>query len=131
MRHIAAVLVALGLTAGLRATAQVRVEPPPYEQPQAGDTQINGNGVRQSVACRGNALYVQGQENQVEVHGDCRLVRIQGNRNMVSVDRRTLIAVEGNANFVIVGDAKTQVSERGDRNRFEKKSGARLPPLDR
>ncbi len=116
--------------ASVRAEAQVRVDPPPYEQPKPQDTQINGNGVRQTVDCKGDAVYIQGQENQVEVRGDCRLVRVQGNRNLVILEHRTTVAVEGNENLIQFADPKTRVSERGERNRFEKRATARLLPLN-
>lgn len=106
------------------ASAQVHVEPPRYIEPQPNDIVLGGNQLRRTVTCDGNAVYVQGQENQVEVKGSCLFVRVQGNRNTVIVNRATTVPVEGNENRIYLGDLKTKVSERGERNRFERKSPA-------
>lgn len=106
------------------ASAQVHVEPPRYIEPQPNDIVLGGNQLRRTVTCDGNAVYVQGQENQVEVKVSCLFVRVQGNRNTVIVNRATTVPVEGNENRIYLGDLKTKVSERGERNRFERKSPA-------
>lgn len=126
----AAVLVsAMVLPAPMVLCAQERIDPPPYEQPRSSDIVLGGNEMRRSVTCQNNAVYVQGQENQVEVRGSCTFVRVQGNRNVVMVDHATTVPVEGNENTIYFADPKTRISERGERNRFEhRKAGS--PPLD-
>ncbi|WP_419805112.1 DUF3060 domain-containing protein [Terriglobus sp.] len=102
--------------------AQHRVEPPDYEQPEHSDIVLGGNGQRQTVTCRnGNAVYVQGQANQIDVQGACRFVRVQGNRNHVFIEGKSPVHVEGNENFIEVTDPNTPFSERGERNRFERR----------
>lgn len=105
------------------ATAQRRIEPPDYEQPEHSDIVLGGNAQHQTVACHnGNAVYIQGQSNQIDVHGNCRFVRIQGNRNHVYVEGKSPVHVEGNENFIEVRDPDTPFSERGERNRVERRT---------
>jgi hypothetical protein len=104
------------------ALAQHRVEPPNYEQPSHSDIVLAGNEIHQTVTCNhGNAVYVQGQSNEVEVEGNCRFVRVQGNRNHLFVHASSPIHVEGNENFIEVANPDTPFSERGERNRFERR----------
>ncbi|GAA3752444.1 DUF3060 domain-containing protein [Terriglobus aquaticus] len=104
------------------AGAQRRIEPPNYEQPSHSDVVLAGNQIRQTVTCtHGNAVYVQGQWNVVEVGGDCRFVRVQGNHNHLFVRSKSPIHVEGNENLIEVTDADTPFSERGEQNRFERR----------
>jgi hypothetical protein len=103
------------------AFAQREVPPTDFVQPTSKDIVIGGNELSKDVTCvDGNSVYVQGQHNEVQVHGHCAFVRVQGNRNFVWVDRFTTVPVEGNENTVFVTDTKTQYSSRGERNRFEK-----------
>ena len=103
------------------AFAQREIPPTDFVQPGPKDIVIAGNELTQDVTCaNGNSVYVQGQHNEVQVHGACRFVRVQGNRNYVWVDRVTTVPVEGNDNTVFVSDTKTEYSSRGNGNRFEK-----------
>ena len=103
-------------------TAQRRIEPPDYEQPEHTDIVLGGNNLHQTVSCNhGNAVYVQGQSNQITAEGNCRFVRVQGNRNHVRVAGRSPVHVEGNENLVEVADPDTPFSERGERNRVERR----------
>jgi hypothetical protein len=103
------------------AHAQREVPPTDFVQPTAKDIVIGGNDLAKDVTCTdGNAVYVEGQHNEVQVHGMCGTVRIQGNRNFVWVDHFTTVPVEGNDNTVFVRDFKTQYSSRGNGNRFER-----------
>ena len=103
------------------AFAQREVPPTDFVQPGSKDIVIAGNDLSQDVTCdNGNSVYVQGQHNEVQVHGACRFVRVQGNRNYVWIDRATTVPVEGNDNTVFVSDTKTEYSNRGNGNRFEK-----------
>ena len=122
MRGFAVQTAVFLAASALPLCAQRRIEPPDYEQPSHSDVVVAGNAIRQSVSCNnGNAVYVQGQSNQVEVHGSCRFVRIQGNRNHVFVQGKSPVHVEGNENLVEVTDPDTPFSERGERNRFERR----------
>ena len=103
------------------AFAQREIPPADFVQPGPKDIVIGGNDLTQDVTCSdGNSVYVQGQHNEVQVHGACRFVRVQGNRNYVWVDRMTTVPVEGNDNTVFVSDTRTQYSSRGNGNRFER-----------
>jgi hypothetical protein len=103
------------------ASAQREVAPTDFVQPTPKDIVIGGNDLAKDVTCtNGNSVYVEGQHNEVQVHGSCGTVRIQGNRNFVWVDHFTTVPVEGNENVIFVSDPKTQYSSRGDGNRFEK-----------
>jgi hypothetical protein len=114
------VAASLFLTTGA-ACSQREVAPTDFVQPTAKDIVIGGNDLSKDVTCtNGNSVYVEGQHNEVQVHGTCTSVRIQGNRNYVWVDRFTTVPVEGNQNTVFVSDTRTQYSSRGDGNRFEK-----------
>ena len=114
-------LAALLSLAPALAHAQREVPPTDFVQPTAKDIVIGGNDLSKDVTCKdGNSVYVEGQHNEVQVHGDCGAVRIQGNRNFVWVDRFTIIPIEGNDNTVFVRDTKTQYSSRGNGNRFER-----------
>ena len=110
----------LSLTATL-ASAQREVPPTDFIQPTSKDIVIGGNDLAKDVTCSGgNSVYVEGQHNEVQVHGMCATVRVQGNRNYVWVDHFTTVPVEGNENTVFVSDTKTQYSSRGEGNRFER-----------
>ena len=106
----------------LGALAQHRIEPPDYEQPAHNDIVLGGNALRQTVTCSGgNAVYVQGQANQGVARGECRFVRVQGNRNHVIVEGKSPVHVEGNENLIELANPNTAFSERGERNRFERR----------
>lgn len=113
----------LGTAASLLSLhAQRRMDARDYEQPAHTDIVLGGNALHQTVACHnGNAVYVQGQSNQVTVQGQCRFVRVQGNRNHVLVEAKSPVHVEGNENLIEVADPSTPFSERGERNRFERR----------
>jgi hypothetical protein len=114
-------LLAAVFVASSSALAQREVPPTDFVQPTSKDIVIGGNELAKDVTCvDGNSVYIQGQRNEVQVHGHCGFVRVQGNRNFVWVDRFTTVPVEGNENTVFVTDTKTQYSSRGERNRFEK-----------
>ena len=101
--------------------AQREVAPTDFVQPTSKDIVIGGNELSKDVTCtNGNSVYVEGQHNEVQVHGSCGTVRVQGNRNFVWVDHFTTVPVEGNENTIFVSDTKTQYSSRGEGNRFEK-----------
>jgi hypothetical protein len=103
------------------APAQREISPQNFAQPGPQDIVIAGNTLSKDVTCKeSNAVYVEGQRNEVQVHGQCSLVRIQGERNHVWIDQRTYVPVEGNDNVVFVSDEKTQYSSRGNGNRFER-----------
>ena len=120
---LVAATVAIASLAVLNAAAQRRIEPPEFEQPTHSDVVLGGNELRQTVACdHGNAVYIQGQSNQVTVQGVCRFVRVQGNRNHVFVEGKSPVHVEGNENFIEVTDPNTPFSERGERNRVERRA---------
>ena len=123
MRRSVLLLAVCASTTFLAASAQRRIEPPDYEQPTHGDIVLGGNELRQTVTCnRGNAVYVQGQANQVNVQGNCRFVRVQGNRNYVVIEGKSPVHVEGNENYIGVTDPDTPFSERGERNRVERRA---------
>jgi len=108
------------LTASI-ASAQREVAATDFVQPTSKDIVIGGNDLSKDVTCTsGNSVYVEGQHNEVQVHGTCTSVRVQGNRNYVWVDHFTNVPVEGNNNTVFVSDTRTQYSSRGEGNRFEK-----------
>lgn len=114
-------LAASTLLISSTAFAQREIPPTDFVQPGPKDIVIGGNDLTQDVTCSdGNSVYVQGQHNEVQVHGTCRFVRVQGNRNYVWVDRMTTVPVEGNDNTIFVSDTRTQYSSRGNGNRFEK-----------
>ncbi len=101
--------------------AQREVPPQEFAQPGPKDIVIGGNALAKDVTCvNGNAVYIEGQHNEVQIHGACSLVRVQGNQNYVWVDRETYVPVEGNDNTVFVTNTKTRYSSRGNNNRFEK-----------
>ena len=52
------------------------------------------------------------------MHGQCALVRIQGNGNFVWIDRETQVAVEGNDNVVYIYTSTTRVRQPGNGNRL-------------
>jgi hypothetical protein len=111
----------LALLASLPLLAQKEISPQNFTQPGPKDIVIAGNTLSQSVTCKdSNAVYVEGQRNEVQVHGQCSVVRIQGEANHVWVDQRTYVPVEGNDNVVFVSDPNTQYSSRGNGNRFER-----------
>ena len=90
MRSLAVRTALFLAVSALPLCAQRRIEPPDYEQPDRSAVVLGGNGLRQTVSCNsGNAVYVQGQANQVQVGGSCRFVRIQGNRNHVFVQGKS------------------------------------------
>ena len=110
------------IAVALPLAAQRRVEPPAYEQPAHNDIVLGGNDLRQTVTCaHGNAVYVQGQSNQVNVKGACRFVRVQGNHNRVFIEGKSPVHVEGNENLIEVADPDTIFSERGENNRVERR----------
>ncbi|AFL86610.1 Protein of unknown function (DUF3060) [Terriglobus roseus DSM 18391] len=114
------VAASLFLTTAI-AHAQREITPTDFVKSTPNDIVIGGNDLAKDVTCtNGNSVYVEGQHNEVQVHGDCGAVRIRGNRNFVWVDRFTIIPVEGNDNTVFVRDTKTQYSSRGNGNRFER-----------
>ena len=116
-----AMLSSLFLLVPAAGYAQREVPPADFVQPTAKDIVIGGNELSKDVTCEdGNSVYVQGQHNEVQVHGACGFVRVQGNRNFVWIDRYTTVPVEGNENTVFVSDYKTQYSSRGNGNRFER-----------
>lgn len=101
--------------------AQREVAPSDFVQPGPKDIVIAGNDMARDVTCAdGNSVYVEGQHNEVQVHGACHFVRVQGNRNYVWVDRMTTVPVEGNDNTIFVSDVRTEYSSRGNGNRFER-----------
>ena len=119
MKPFAVAVMTVTFSASL--LAQRQVAPHDFDQPGEHDTVIAGNQQKQSVTCEsGTAVYVEGQENEVQVHGRCRFVRVQGNKNHVWVDQFTTVPVEGNDNVVFVSDPETRYSSRGNNNRFEK-----------
>lgn len=119
MKHFVTAVMAVTLTLSLHAQRQV--EPQNMDQPGSHDIVIAGNELTRDVTCSdGNSVYVEGQENEVQVHGRCRMVRVQGNKNHVWVDRMTTVPIEGNDNTVFVTDPETRYSSRGNNNRVEK-----------
>ncbi len=108
------------LLSPITAYAQREVAPKDFEQPGPKDVVIAGNTQSKDVTCDGNAVYVEGQHNEVQVHGRCSFVRVQGERNYVWVDHTTYVPVEGNDNVVFVREAETTYSSRGNGNRFER-----------
>jgi len=114
------VLVLAGLLMSSAAFAQREVPATDFVQPTPKDIVIGGNELARDVHCEGNAVYIQGQHNEVQVHGKCQFVRVQGNQNYVWVERVTTVPVEGNENNVFVSDPLTTYSSRGTGNRFEK-----------
>ena len=119
MRNLILLALALGTT-GV-AAAQREVPPTDFVQPGPADIVIGGNTLQRDVTCKdGGSIYIEGERNEVQVHGACRFVRVQGNRNYVWVDRVTTVPVEGSDNVIFVTDVRTQYSSRGERNRFEK-----------
>jgi len=119
MKHFAAAVMAVTLSLSLHAQRQV--EPQTMDQPGSHDIVIAGNALAKDVTCsEGSSVYVEGQENEVQVHGRCRFVRVQGNKNHVWVERMTTVPIEGNDNTVFVSDPETRYSSRGNNNRVEK-----------
>ncbi len=105
----------------VHAFAQREVPPTDFVQPSHGDIVIAGNDLAKDVTCENNnSVYVEGIHNEVQVHGFCKFVRVQGDRNYVWVDRSTTVPVEGNDNTVFVTNTETKYSSRGNNNRFEK-----------
>lgn len=119
MKHLTATVMAV--TFSLSLHAQRQVSPQDFDRPGPHDIVIAGNQLAQNVTCsEGNAVYVEGQENEVQVHGRCRFIRVQGNKNHVWVERMTTVPIEGNDNTVFVSDPETRYSSRGNNNRVEK-----------
>jgi hypothetical protein len=119
MKPFAAAVMTVIFAASL--FGQRQVAPHDFDQPSPHDTVIAGNQLKQTVTCEsGTAVYVEGQENEVQVHGRCRFVRVQGNKNHVWIDQFTTVPVEGNDNMVFVSDPETRYSSRGNNNRFDK-----------
>jgi hypothetical protein len=102
------------------AFAQREIAPLDFVKPEPHDIVIAGNDLAKDVTCENNSVYVEGLHNEVQVHGSCKFVRIQGDRNYVWVDRVTTVPVEGNDNTVFVSNTETKYSSRGNGNRFEK-----------
>jgi hypothetical protein len=113
-------VLALALGVAATAFAQREVAPLDFVQPEPHDIVIAGNDLAKDVTCENNSVYVEGQHNEVQVHGSCKFVRIQGEKNYVWVDRVTTVPVEGNNNTVFVSNIETKYSSRGNGNRFEK-----------
>lgn len=119
-------LASLALT--ITAAAQQQVPHTDYVQPRSTDIVLAGNRIKQdNVVCKGNGVYVQGQENHIGIHGNCEFVRVQGNLNTVWVEHETTVAVEGNENTTYFSDSKTRVSARGNGNQFLKVDGNKGP----
>jgi hypothetical protein len=112
--------VLAGLLIGGTALAQREVAPTDFVQPSAADIVIGGNEMAKDVRCDNNSVYVEGQHNEVQVHGNCKFVRVQGDRNYVWIERVTTANVEGNENMIFVSNPETRYSSRGNGNRFEK-----------
>lgn len=111
---------AVVLFCSLHVRAQREVPAPNFVPPAPNDAVIAGDKLSRNVTCIDSIhVYVQGQRNEVQVHGQCALVRIQGNRNFVWIDREAQVAVEGNDNMVYIHSSTTRVSSRGNGNRFE------------
>jgi hypothetical protein len=105
----------------LTASSQREVATSAFVPPTPKDIVIAGKELAKDVTCtNGNSVYVQGEHNEVQVHGTCGSVRVKGNRNFVWVDHFTTVPVEGNDNVIFVSDTRTQYSSAGDGNRFER-----------
>ena len=115
-------LVALAIcVSAVPAFAQREVAPTDFVQPGSGDIVIAGNDMAKDVTCENkNAVYVEGLHNEVQIHGYCKYVRIQGDRNYVWIDRMTTVPVEGKNFKFLVTKTYTTYSSRGNGNRFEK-----------
>ena len=93
---------------------------PEFAPPGPNDAVLAGDKLSENVTCRDRIhVYVRGERNEVQVHGTCGLVRIQGNHNFLWIDAETRVAVEGDSNIVYVRTSTTRVSSRGNGNRFE------------
>jgi uncharacterized protein YcfL len=120
MKAVSLALLTL-IACSANAFAQREVAATDFVQPGAKDIVIGGNELARDVTCaEGNSVYVEGQHNEVQIHGTCGSVRVQGNRNYVWVDKFTTVGIEGNDNTLFVSDVKTMYSSRGTNNRAEK-----------
>lgn len=80
---------------------------------------IDGNHITQRVDCRGGALTVEGNHNNLTV-ANCRAVTVAGNHNIVNArfDMSGRLAVEGNYNQATYSAApRASVSVSNDGNR--------------
>jgi hypothetical protein len=103
MRNLSIAVVVIGvLVAGLFgaggwAAAEEREE-----------IKINGNKVSRAASCRGKSMLIDGNENRVQLSGQCNRVHINGNGNTVVLNAVvSVVSVNGNQNQVYFSASRT------------------------
>ncbi len=86
---------------------------------QAGEADIRGEGLSQTVDCRGGDASVQGNGNRLVFRGDCTGLDLRGNGNNVRIAlaERAVVHVEGNGNrisYVLRSGGEPRVTIRGE-----------------
>ncbi len=107
------------ITATPMAVAQIDVHVPGVNVPNPGpnDLAIDTNRNSQIVTCKsGGGLFIRGNNNSLQVNGNCTVVHVMGNNNTVHVARTGKLVIEGNRNTVGYRDSKTEVSTLGSNN---------------
>ena len=112
-------LALLVLASASCAGAQMQVNIPGLNIPNPGpnDITVDTNRNTRSVTCKdGGGLFVRGNSNHLQVDGDCTVIHILGNRNVVAVTHAKQLVTEGNGNLVQYKDRATVVHKPGNKN---------------
>lgn len=100
--------------------AQREIAMPPYVPPTPTDAVIRGDRQAQTITCRDRVpVYVQGTGNEVQLYGECGVVRILGSHNFVWIDHEAQVTVDGADNMIYIRTSTTKISVHGSGNRFE------------
>ncbi|MGI4853411.1 MAG: DUF3060 domain-containing protein [Janthinobacterium lividum] len=100
--------------------AQREVPMPAYISPSPIDAVVSGDRLSRTITCRDRVpVYVHGAGNEVQLYGDCGIVRILGSRNFVWMDREAQVVVNGADNMIYIRTSTTKISVHGSGNRFE------------
>jgi|GEM_PF-1470928 len=86
---------------------------------------ITGNDMSKSTQCNGQPVYIQGNDNQINLTGACPQVHVNGNENKVTVAQLGKVQVVGNDNQVkwtqALSGQEPQVQSSGNDNQVSRR----------
>ena len=82
----------------------------------AAQTVVKENGAVRTIACDGGDVIVNGNKGDLTLTGNCKLLKINGNKNKVIFASTKKLVVKGNKNKA-VGVVKVKVKVVGNRNK--------------
>jgi len=88
--------------------------------------EIGGTGMKQTVACNGEHVLIDGMQNDITLSGRAGYLEITGNGHTIFVEAANEIEVNGNNNKIYwekeVSGKKPQVTQTGSGNVIEKRN---------